>query len=328
MRPPLPDLIPSAAVVRFLLASETVPRSAIVRGDLRLVTSTRDRFALHQVQWNEAVPYVVKTARDITALPYLFGEGAVLEWLQAQPALTGIGPRCHARSVDGAIVVLERIPGDPYLGALASHGDAAAMAKTLALLHRGTAGIPFGVTSVLPPVFDAICRHRTPNQAALTRLRAMSPDPARLLAGLSRTAREWRRRSLVHSDVKREHWFSHSLNGFELRLIDWELVRLGDPAWDVAGALHDWVSAGSVDAAAATFAATYRHAAGPQIWADDFGLRVALSTATRLSQTALERLNTGSDHGVGELLHRADEMFRRPEPFAEWIGAAAGRVAG
>ena len=326
MRASPPDPISSASIVRFLLASGAIPSSAIVRADLRLLTSRRDRFALHQVQLNGETPYVVKTVRDSTGTPYLFAEGAVLEWLQSCPQLAGVGPRCRARSRDGAIVVLERIPGDPQERMHAPDGEA--KATLLAALHRETWGTGLGVTTVLPPVFGAICRGWTGNQHALSLLLASCPDPASLVAGLSRTARAWRRGSLIHSDVKPEHWFAHTLNGFERRLIDWELVRVGDPAWDVGSALHDWVSAGPLAAAAATFVAAYRDAAGPHVWDADFGLRTALCTGTRLTQTALERLNTGTDSGVAELLHRADGIFRRPEPLAGWIEAAAAGRAG
>lgn len=60
-----------------------------------------------------------------------------------------------------------------------------------------------------------------------------------LLHGLAQLGQQWPRRCLSHGDLKWDNVMVVEQPGGEraLRLIDWELGNLGDPLWDVAGAL-------------------------------------------------------------------------------------------
>jgi Phosphotransferase enzyme family len=70
----------------------------------------------------------------------------------------------------------------------------------------------------------------------------------------------WEAQTVIHGDVKSENVLVRPHPGepdpqpVDVRIVDWELVQIGDPAWDLAGALHDfvhfWIS--SMTLAAAT----------------------------------------------------------------------------
>lgn len=56
---------------------------------------------------------------------------------------------------------------------------------------------------------------------------------------------EWQPRSLIHGDIKPNNFLINrdSTNGqpYDLRLIDWEIADLGDPAWDVAAIFQSYL---------------------------------------------------------------------------------------
>jgi hypothetical protein len=68
---------------------------------------------------------------------------------------------------------------------------------------------------------------------------------------LARLLARWRSQTVIHGDIRFDNVLirprrSGDVDSFELRLVDWEMVQFGDPAWDVAGALQEflvfWVS--------------------------------------------------------------------------------------
>lgn len=68
-----------------------------------------------------------------------------------------------------------------------------------------------------------------------------------LSAHLDSLGRSWNPQSVIHSDIKSDNVLvlpapeGADPKSAEIRLVDWETVQLGDPAWDVAGALQDFV---------------------------------------------------------------------------------------
>ena len=69
---------------------------------------------------------------------------------------------------------------------------------------------------------------------------------------LERLTRSWRPETVIHGDIRFDNVLVRSpradeeVDAIELWIVDWEMVRIGDPAWDLAGALQDflvlWVS--------------------------------------------------------------------------------------
>ena len=69
---------------------------------------------------------------------------------------------------------------------------------------------------------------------------------------IDRLKRSWRPETVIHGDIRFDNVLVRALRGddedeaVDLWIVDWEMVRIGDPAWDLAGAFQDflilWVS--------------------------------------------------------------------------------------
>jgi aminoglycoside phosphotransferase (APT) family kinase protein len=67
-----------------------------------------------------------------------------------------------------------------------------------------------------------------------------------LSAHLDRLHALWRAETVIHGDVKSDNVLVRASRGSdaaltEVWLVDWEFVQIGDPAWDLAGSLHDFL---------------------------------------------------------------------------------------
>jgi aminoglycoside phosphotransferase (APT) family kinase protein len=56
--------------------------------------------------------------------------------------------------------------------------------------------------------------------------------------------KSWSVETVIHNDIKSDNILIRpgrgpEVDSVEARIVDWELVQLGDPAWDLAGALQD-----------------------------------------------------------------------------------------
>jgi hypothetical protein len=151
---------------------------------------------------------------------------------------------------------------------------------------------------------------------------------AELCAAMQRARECWRSDCIIHADIKSENVLFAFADGAaqaadRMTVVDWELAQLGDPAWDIAGFLHDfflhWIfsfpivampkleqlsqSADHVLAAlrpaVAGFMEAYAGASGIAPASDLFERAFILSGA-RLVQFAVEY----AQHQVGTLQHR------------------------
>ncbi len=130
-------------------------------------------------------------------------------------------------------------------------GFAAALGARLALLHRLGEGL------IGDPAASLFARKRhwlftmirAPEQAAaqmgtgaVTMGAALAARPA-LLAALDAMNAAWSVTTLIHGDVKWDNLLvpDEIHPDAPVRLVDWELADLGDPAWDVAFGLVGWL---------------------------------------------------------------------------------------
>jgi hypothetical protein len=67
-----------------------------------------------------------------------------------------------------------------------------------------------------------------------------------LSKSLDALRRQWTPETMIHNDIKADNILVHEKDPAKISLVDWELVQIGDPAWDIAGFLQDviifWVS--------------------------------------------------------------------------------------
>ena len=126
----------------------------------------------------------------------------------------------------------------------------AAQALASALIDLHEAGRVFAaddLLDVLRAPAQALTAYQLPDEAIpymgpggrdLLTLARQSGDVINALESL---ASGWSAITLMHGDVRFENALISSSVNQSLHLIDWELCDIGDPAWDVAGALHSYL---------------------------------------------------------------------------------------
>lgn len=205
------------------------------------------------------------------------------------------------------------------------------LAGTLAAFHRETMrpGALARIASVLngeaPWIFSIGEKAETimPGMSGGTRQAVESIRQApELYHGLAQLGRQWQHICLIHGDLKWDNLLlvQTEAGARELRVIDWELANLGDPMWDVAGALSAYLQFWMLhqpmpEAAQATPAALGRavpiafvHERAPRFWqayveaiepslpvARNVALRAVWLTGARLALTAFELVAKASE---------------------------------
>jgi Phosphotransferase enzyme family len=126
-------------------------------------------------------------------------------------------------------------------------GFGTALGAALARVHapgvvEPLGALTHGLSSATSPWILSIARTGLPyepSQPAAPELLAwLKQSP--LAARLDKLAQTWRACRLLHGDIKWDNLLTREPAdgaGVELKLVDWELSGLGDPAWDVACAL-------------------------------------------------------------------------------------------
>jgi hypothetical protein len=270
---------------------------------------------------------------------------------EGEALLDGILPRLADCDAEGSVLVLELVRGAEPLGPFDDREPGAeervaevgrALGQALGAVHR---------------TFRQACLSDDPRLAWLPRrepwvMMVHRPSPG-LLASLSpanhQTLRilqreeglgmqldglrgRWRPETVIHGDVKLDNVLvrppgDHQAGSAATAwLVDWELVQVGDPAWDLAGALQDFVrfwassmpvaSAGAAEEmiAGARYPLAALRATSRALWnsyrtsaglassdADDLLSRAVAFSGARLIQSAYEILSESarlSSHAV------------------------------
>ena len=136
--------------------------------------------------------------------------------------------------------------------ALPSVPPTAALGRALGILHRDGASLVadprLASQRSRPSVFHL---HRPPLSAAARlsgaqrQLLEILQEHSEIGEHLDAAAEMWTvGATLLHCDVRSDNVLvlPAPADGVEIRLVDWELFRTGDPAWDVAGAFQDLLS--------------------------------------------------------------------------------------
>jgi Ser/Thr protein kinase RdoA (MazF antagonist) len=197
-------------------------------------------------------------------------EAAVLALAADRPAVAALVPRALAWPAGAAVIATAVAPGvSPMAEGEAEAqwpGLVAALGAPLAGFHRATRDLaapgasPDPILSGPEPwalrLFDGDAPRElwaAPVLAELLRAAAS----AETVAGLRRARGAWRRLCLVHGDLKQDNvLLDHAAAPPRATVVDWEMARIGDPAWDLAGPFSRLLlSAGETPWTAATEAA-------------------------------------------------------------------------
>jgi hypothetical protein len=169
------------------------------------------------------------------------------DWAGLMPRMIDHDPLRHS-------LIVELIPAAKNLSEFHSrHGEysveAARLAgKALALYHRA---VPH---ESLPPGQMGLFRKQVPwifalrevpakASGGLVELIACLQAHPQQLANMARLGQAWRFDGIIHGDMKWDNClvFADGNDVLQLRIIDWEVVDIGDAAWDLAGLMQSYL---------------------------------------------------------------------------------------
>jgi Ser/Thr protein kinase RdoA (MazF antagonist) len=183
----------------------------------------------------------------------------------AAAALGGFLPRIVHADVENSILVFELIAHGRSLS-MSSTGQgsppddlraARRLGQALARLHRAfrpidprgdprLARLHRGLPSALG-VHRPVPGDRAALSPAEMELVRLLQTQGGFVEHLERTIGLWRPEAVIHGDIRCDnvlvspHRGDHDVDDAELWIVDWETVGIGDPAWDLAGALQDFL---------------------------------------------------------------------------------------
>jgi hypothetical protein len=196
------------------------------------------------------------------------------------------------------------------------------LGKRLAALHAAPLPTPSGEPAAFPGELPRVLSphlygwltlaHERGSGAALVPWLRHCPE---LLLHLDALRGEWRRDGLIHGDMKWDNCLLIPLDDGEtdLRIVDWEHADVGDPGWDVAGALQSYLvdaitskdaSASKLDSLRVAFA---------QFWDSYVSARNLRPADVELLQSRAIR------YAAARLIQSA---FEHAVAGPEWLGAA------
>jgi Phosphotransferase enzyme family len=263
----MPIMLNVDEMIALLIERQLIDRDWIIHGELVIRCASRRNRNL-RVEGPDGMGCFIKQSD-----PLAFGgqrtlghEASFLEHCRNQPALAGIAeflPRIIHRDRDHAFHALELLNrATPLLSFQAAHEDDAfpnepsrALGEALAGLHRSfsmsesrdnpsLAWLPRGIPWSLGGYTMSPARLATVSPAQGSVLRII--EEQELSDQLVHLGAEWRPETVIHGDIKFDNVLVRPARGgvdaaLDLFIVDWEFVQIGDPAWDLAGALHDYL---------------------------------------------------------------------------------------
>lgn len=251
----------------YLRAQGLITANAAVDGDLDIMSATRRNRNL-QVTTRSQGNFLIKQPNDrqTIAVDTLRREALFYVFCQNEP-MTGsvrpLLPRLIRADLSEALLILELLREAKPLwryyeessAAVFPRAPAAAVGRALAAVHQ-TFETPEmlahpGLAFLEAKAPWALGIHR-PNPEVLTYMSSAQISLTRILQSqpevrheLDELRKAWQPQAVIHGDVKMDNFILVPTGTADqepaLYLVDWEMVQLGDPAWDLGGAFHDFV---------------------------------------------------------------------------------------
>jgi aminoglycoside phosphotransferase (APT) family kinase protein len=249
------------------------------------------------------------------------------------PALAALVPQGHD-SGDPHVLIAHWVAGQP---AWEAEGDAAPDLATglpalsaqlvplLAAMHRATARylrqVPAPINRAEPWILRLVDGDSPPDlwtNPLVADVLAQILNRPDLVAGLRRARAAWRPVGLIHGDCKLDNVII--ADDGTIRLIDWEMARLGDPAWDLAALSHRLLIDQGEGAAGhlAQLGGDYARAVG--VPSQAIALRLPLYGAAWTLMSALQYRSTAAEpdtQSLTRMLDAAAAGFAMPPTVAD-----------
>ena len=237
----------------------------LVGGRISVIDLSRRNHA-HAVVVKDGPSYFIKQPTNRTMAESVRNEASVYQLLhRLSPSDEGmaLAPRFHAFHEDSDALILEYLPGVCPLSTYRYERRrplkwvARSLGRMIAQLHNITHEISTNpsvlqetISSYAPPVFylltPSVSMYCMLSPANLQLLQELQ-DNQRLQEQVEAARKQWSPSCLVHGDLKWDNVLvcppCPPARSRALRIADWELAGVGDPAWDVASVLAAYISA-------------------------------------------------------------------------------------
>jgi len=253
----------------YLLKRGLIDPDWIIDGDLTIRCAARRNRNL-RVEGPSGAGFLIKQADELAHLGHLTlnNEAAFHEFCRHEAAageIEALLPRIAFRDRERSLHALELVAHAMTLHAYHTARDAGgfpdapsrALGQALGTVHRVFRLPAFAAHPRLAWLSDHLpgaLREQRPSPATLATL---TPAGARMLRilqehedlgnGLGRLGLQWRPDTVIHGDIKSDNILVRPVGNrpddqrVEVFIVDWEFVQIGDPAWDLAGVLHDYL---------------------------------------------------------------------------------------
>ena len=246
----------------LLLERGVIDLSDLVDGDVRLVSVTRRNFNL-RLERRRGSSYLIKRPDPLArSQATLAAEIRFYTLCDEEPRLAEV--RRHMASLQTAfpedgMLVIELLEGArplrEELSATSLEGMSATPAErlgtALGTLHKTfrdpelLADPRLDLLTTAPPWSLSLHRPRLAQlrrlSAALSKLLRIVQTTGDLFDHLDHARHAWTPSTVLHGDIRSSNVLVVHGPPSDVRLVDWELVQKGDPAWDVGGTLEDFI---------------------------------------------------------------------------------------
>jgi Phosphotransferase enzyme family len=257
------------SVASFLLDRGLIDVSWIIDGDLTIRSAARRNRNL-RVEGPSGSGFFIKQPDDPDEGGHetLRCEAAFYQFCRQAPdfaPLTRFVPRLVASEIEPPVLVIDLVPdGVSLWSELKKHTfdghaleTARSLGEVLGTIHRVLRVTDLGQSPYLAWLSHALPWVFALQNPTMTLRAGLSPANLETLRVLQtqevfgeqfdRLSKQWRPGAVIHGDVRFENVVvrrrrpGQERDAVELWLVDWEFTRIGDPAWDLAGALQDYL---------------------------------------------------------------------------------------
>lgn len=312
-----------------------VSGSVTIKGDGRRNNNIRIELA-------DGQGYFVKQPGDKGAAETITTEALFYQYAATAydwPGLQNLLPTLVSFQPKTATLITRLVPKCQRLWECYRHADPAEaklvayeLGKALASIHNYSPkqGLPDSISHVRssPPWILGI---HEPTVASLATLSAANLDMIAILQEqremthvLDNLRQSWSAHSIIHGDIKGDNilWTTGGETG-AIKLVDWEMIQVGDSCWDVGGVFQDallhWIlslpDADSIDGMISassrslkevhsvirSFCRGYSEIA-PAVWGSNEVARAAQMTGARLIQSIYEMCSRAAELSLRALL--------------------------
>lgn len=249
-------------VVPYLIEQGVLSVSAIVAGDLEVIDAGRRNQNLKIVR-RSGPSHMLKQAGagESTTAVTVHSEAAFYNQCQTDPDLADtrvIIPKLHHWDENRHLLLTELIDGQTFWAHYAAASTlpsepAAALGTAIGTIHRvfrqpSSRSLPWLAGLPTYPPWILLAHRPTPamfarlSPANLQVLRLVQMDQT-MVTALDSLRKDWTADTIIHNDLKGDNLIVTTAadGGVGVHIVDWELINVGDAAWDVGSVLRDFL---------------------------------------------------------------------------------------